>query len=62
MSAGGAIGCALLRRFYAALATLWWGVDRGFGLNITLRLLFDALLLVLLFHPISRSYRRVWFT
>lgn len=47
---------------YAALATLWWGVDRGFGLNIILRLLFDALLLVLLFHPMSRSYRRVWFT
>ena len=47
---------------YAALATLWWSVDRGFGLSMAMRLLFDGLLLVLLFHPISRSYRRVWFT
>ncbi len=47
---------------YAALATIWWGLDKGFGLNIAMRLLFDALLLVLLFHPMSRSHRRVWFT
>ncbi|WP_420623453.1 hypothetical protein [Candidatus Poriferisodalis sp.] len=46
---------------YSAVATLWWGARTSFQLGIFMRLLFDALLLVLLFHPISRSHRRVWF-
>jgi hypothetical protein len=47
---------------YATMATLWWGVRASFGLGMAMRLMFDGLLLVLLFHPISRSHRRVWFT
>ena len=47
---------------YAAIATLWWGVRVSFELGMMMRLMFDALLLVLLFHPMSRSHRRVWFT
>lgn len=47
---------------YSAIATLWWGARFGLALGVFMRLLFDALLLVLLFHPISRSHRRVWFT
>lgn len=46
---------------YSALATLWWGASKGFELGIVMRLMFDALLLVLLFHPMSRNYRRIWF-
>ena len=47
---------------YAAVATLWWGARDTFGLGLVMRLMFDALLLVLLFHPMSRNHRRVWFT
>ncbi len=47
---------------YSAIATLWWGARFGLALGVFMRLMFDALLLVLLFHPISRSHRRVWFT
>ncbi len=47
---------------YAAIATLWWGARTSFELGVTMRLMFDALLLVLLYHPMSRSHRRVWFT
>ncbi len=47
---------------YAAIATLWWGARTSFELGIIMRLMFDALLLVLLYHPMSRNHRRVWFT
>ena len=47
---------------YAAVATLWWGARTSLGLGLMMRLMFDALLLVLLFHPMSRNHRRVWFT
>ena len=47
---------------YAAVATVWWGVRTSFALGVMMRLMFDALLLVLLFHPMSRNHRRVWFT
>lgn len=47
---------------YAAIATLWWGARTSFELGVIMRLMFDALLLVLLYHPMSRSHRRVWFT
>ena len=46
---------------YSALATLWWGARTSYELGIFMRLMFDALLLVLLFHPMSRNYRRIWF-
>ncbi len=68
---GGALGTSNERRWghwlctaaaiYAVLATLWWGASMNFQLGVILRLMFDGLLLVLLFHPISRSHRRVWF-
>ena len=68
---GGALGTSNERRWghwlctaaaiYALLATVWWGARTSFQLGVILRLMFDALLLVLLFHPISRSHRRVWF-
>ena len=47
---------------YAAIATLWWGARTSFELGVIMRLMFDALLLVLLYHPMSRNHRRVWFT
>lgn len=47
---------------YSTFATLWWGARTSFALGVFMRLMFDALLLVLLFHPMSRSHRRVWFT
>lgn len=47
---------------YAAMATLWWGARVSFELGMIMRLMFRGLLLVLLFHPMSRSHRRVWFT
>ncbi|MDE0135462.1 MAG: hypothetical protein OXM54_11540 [Acidimicrobiaceae bacterium] len=47
---------------YAAVATLWWWARTSFELGVILRLMFRGLLLVLLFHPMSRSHRRVWFT
>ena len=46
---------------YSTLATLWWGARTSVEIGFLMRLMFDALLLVLLFHPISRSHRRVWF-
>ncbi|WP_419841044.1 hypothetical protein [Candidatus Poriferisodalis sp.] len=46
---------------YAAVATLWWGARTSYELGVLMRLMFDALLLVLLYHPMSRDYRRVWF-
>ena len=47
---------------YATMATLWWGARTSFELGVILRLMFRGLLLVLLFHPMSRGHRRVWFT
>ena len=46
---------------YSTLATLWWGARTGFQLGIGMRLMFDVLLVALLFHPLSRNHRRVWF-
>ncbi len=69
---GGGAGTANERRWghwlcsaaaiYATMATLWWGARTSFALGVIMRLMFDALLLVLLYHPMSRSHRRVWFT
>ncbi len=46
---------------YATVATLWWGARTSYQIGVLMRLMFDGLLLVLLFHPMSRDYRRVWF-
>ena len=45
---------------YAAMSTLW-SVSASLALGEIMHLMFDALLLVLLFHPMSRNHRRVWF-
>jgi len=47
---------------YAGVATRGWGARTSVELGVILRLMFRGLLLVLLFHPMSRSHRRVWFT
>ena len=52
---------AAIAAIYSTLATLWWIADFRIQLGIMLRLMFDALLLVLLFHPHSRDHRRIWF-
>ena len=46
---------------YSALATVWWTASYSVGLGIVMRLMFDVLLLVLIFHPLSRNHRRIWF-
>ncbi len=46
---------------FATLATLYWVVRFGFGLNLALRLMFDVALVAMLLHPQSREYRRIWF-
>ncbi len=46
---------------YSTLASLWWTARTSIELGILMRLMFDVLLLVLIFHPLSRNYRRVWF-
>ncbi len=69
--AAGGLGTANERRWghrlcaaaavYSTLATLWWTARTQFGLGILMRLMFDVLLLVLIFHPLSRNHRRIWF-
>ncbi len=47
---------------YAVVADIWWMIRiEDFGLGILLRLMFDAVLVVLIVHPMSREYRKVWF-
>ncbi len=46
---------------YSTLASLRWTVRESIGLGILMQLMFDVLLLVLIFHPLSRNYRRIWF-
>ncbi|HCB33653.1 MAG TPA: hypothetical protein DEP66_03990 [Acidimicrobiaceae bacterium] len=45
----------------STFGTLWWAVDVDFGINVLIRLAFDVAMVVLLFHPHSREYRRIWF-
>ncbi len=71
--AGGALGIANEKKWgyyvcsgaaiYAAVAVLWWMQRTGdwFELGNLIRLMFDGALVVLLFHPMSREYRKIWF-
>ena len=53
---------ALSAAIYSVVATLWIGVRYDIDLlGFLLRLMFDVVLLVLLLHPQSKEYRRIWF-
>jgi len=53
---------ALSAAIYSVVATLWIGVRYDIDLlGFLLRLMFDIVLLVLLLHPQSKEYRRIWF-
>ncbi len=43
-----------------AVATVWWMLDDP-AFWVLLSLAFDAALVVLLFHPESHRYRKIWF-
>lgn len=53
----------LVAAIYAAVSTLWWmyRAEQYFELGNLLRLMFDGVLVVLLLHPLSKEYRKVWF-
>lgn len=70
---GGALGIANEKKWgyflatgaaiYAAVAVLWW-MQRAeaFGnTSLLIRLMFDGALVVLLLHPMSKEYRKIWF-
>jgi uncharacterized membrane protein (DUF2068 family) len=42
------------------IALIAYSLARGFGASV-ISLLFDIALVVLLLHPMSRSYQRIWF-
>ena len=53
---------ALSAAIYSVVATLWIGSLYSVELlGFHLRLMFDIVLLVLLLHPQSKEYRRIWF-
>ncbi len=52
---------ALFSACYSVLATLWVGINFSLGMGFLLRLMFDIVLVVLLLHPHSRSYKKIWF-
>ena len=53
---------ALSAAIYSVVATLWIGTQYSVELlGFLLRLMFDIVLLVLLLHPQSKEYRRIWF-
>ena len=71
--AGGGLGIANEKKwgfrlavsaaFYCVAATLWTGIRYDFQLlGFLLRLMFDLVLVVLLLHPQSKEYRRIWFS
>ena len=47
----------------AVVAVLWWmqRAEDFTSLSMLIRLMFDFVLVVLLLHPMSRSYRKIWF-
>ncbi len=48
---------------YSVVATLWIGIRYDAELlGFLLRLMFDLVLVVLLLHPQSNGYRRIWFS
>ena len=55
--------CAISGALYSLVATMWiivrYDVDL---LGLLLRLMFDLVLVVLLLHPQSKEYRRIWFS
>jgi len=54
---------ALSAAIYSVVATLWIGTRYPVELlGFLLRLMFDIVLLVLLLHPQSKEYRRIWFS
>ena len=55
--------CAIAAALYSVIATLWIIVRYDVGLlGLLLRLMFDLVLVVLLLHPQSKEYRRIWFS
>jgi hypothetical protein len=52
---------AVFSACYSVLATLWVGINFSMGMGFILRLMFDIVLVVLLFHSHSRSYKKIWF-
>ena len=53
---------ALSAAIYSVVATLWIGTQYSVELlGFLLRLMVDIVLLVLLLHPQSKEYRRIWF-
>tara|TARA_Y100000590_G_scaffold183726_1_gene209297 strand:- start:5601 stop:5942 length:342 start_codon:yes stop_codon:yes gene_type:complete len=54
---------ALSAAIYSVVATLWIGIRYDVELlGFLLRLMFDIVLVVLLLHPQSKEYRRIWFS
>ncbi|MDE0874807.1 MAG: hypothetical protein OSA88_13185 [Acidimicrobiales bacterium] len=53
---------AVSAALYSVVATLWIGIRYNFELGFLLRLMFDLVLVVLLLHPQSKEYRRIWFS
>ena len=54
---------ALAAAIYSVVATLWIGIRYDVELlGFLLRLMFDIVLVVLLLHPQSKEYRRIWFS
>ena len=54
---------ALSAAIYSVVATLWVGIRYDVELlGFLLRLMFDIVLVVLLLHPQSKEYRRIWFS
>jgi hypothetical protein len=49
---------------YAVAATVWWmyRAEQWTELGNLLRLMFDGVLVVLLFHPMTQEYRKIWFS
>ena len=54
---------AVSAALYSVAATLWIGIRYDVELlGFLLRLMFDLVLVVLLLHPQSKEYRRIWFS
>lgn len=54
---------AAVAALYSVIATLWIGIRYDTELlGFLLRLMFDLVLVVLLLHPQSNGYRRIWFS
>ena len=56
-----AIVVAAIPLLYDVLGFLNLGYSLAFSSNFVIRVLFDILLAVLLLHPMSRGYQKIWF-